>query len=627
MANFFYLADSIAASIYVSEFLKGLTSKTPKRTAMRGRDISPLFITIGLANCHSTMYTQHPLISTAALVFMLGATSCHTGKTADAYTEDSVTIASGAAIFHQDCSGCHNFRQDGIGPQLSGVTQTFPKEWLLRFIKNSQQVIASGDERAKQAFMAYRKAVMPSFDSLKDDQLEAVLAYVHSRKSPVQAAAKKGGLQNPYPTPIALSGLVVNIEPFTQFPPTSNKPPLARITKLGYQPVTGSLFVNDLQGKLYKLAGGKPVVYLDMAKLKPKFINQPGLATGLGSFAFHPGFASNGIFYTTHTEGAGSAKADFGYADTIKVAMQWVLTEWRTDKPNADTFSGTGRELLRVNVVTGIHGMQEIAFNPLAKPGDKDYGLLYIGIGDGGCVEEGYGFLAHSTEKIWGTILRINPQGSNSANGHYGIPADNPFAQNSNTQTVKEIYAYGFRNPHRITWSRQGAMFVPNIGQANIESINLVVPGHDYGWPLREGHFVSAGVNGNVGNVYPLPANDSIYKITYPVVEYDHDEGKAISGGFEYWGSAIPALRGKFLFGDIPTGRLFYTTVADMQQGKLATVKEWKITINNHPSTLHEACGSDRVDLHFGRDMQGELYILTKADGKMYKITGATEKH
>jgi len=568
------------------------------------------------------------LYAFAAVALAITISSCHTGAPSDknAIIVDSATVAAGAATFNQQCSGCHNFKQNGIGPQLSGITQDIPAEWLMHFIKNSQQVIASGDARANQVFTAYKKAVMPPFDALTDEQLRAVVAFIQTHKNTGQAGKQPGGLNNPYPVPIALSGLTVNLTPVTQFLPTGSKPPLARVTKLDFQPVTGVLFVNDLQGKLYKIKDGKPVLYLDIARLRPKFINQPGLATGFGSFAFHPGFAGNGIFYTTHTEAAASARADFGYADTIKVAMQWVLTEWKTSKPGADTFSGTGRELLRVNVVSGIHGMQEITFNPLAKNGDKDYGLLYIGMGDGGCVEEGYGFLAHSTEKIWGTVLRINPFGNNSANGHYGVPADNPFTQSGNAATVKEIYAYGFRNPHRITWSRQGAMLVCNIGQASIESINMIMPGHDYGWPIREGHFVSAGINGNVGSVYPLPANDSIYNVTYPVAEYDHDEGNAICGGFEYWGHAIPALQGKFLFGDIPTGRLFYTDIADMKQGKLAVIKEWKITINNQPRTLKEACGSGRVDLHFGRDMQGELYILTKADGKLYKLAGAVEK-
>ena len=165
-------------------------------------------------------------------------------------------------------------------------------------------------------------------------------------------------------------------------------------------------------------------------------------------------------------------------------------------------------------------------------------------------------------------------------------------------------------------------MLACNIGQANIESLYLIMPGHDYGWPIREGTFVFDPY-GDLNKVYPLPANDSIYKITYPVAEFDHDEGKAISGGYEYWGTAIPQLKGKYLFGDIPSGRLFFIEMADVKQGKQAPIKEWKISMNGTQRTLKELCGSDRVDLHFGRDSRGELYILTKADGKVYKLVSA----
>jgi hypothetical protein len=220
----------------------------------------------------------------------------------------------------------------------------------------------------------------------------------------------------------------------TQFPASSDsgKAPLARITELKIQPGTNDLFVVDLRGKLYRLRNNKPVVYMDMAKLKSKFINEPGLATGFGSFAFHPDFLRNGLIYTTHSEASGSGKADFGYADSIKVAMQWVLTEWKVNDPRSETFSATARDLMRVNFVSGIHGVQEIAFNPLSKKGDEDYGLLYIGVGDGGAVENGYQFLAHDKEKVWGTILRIDPAGRNSMNGQYGIPGTNPFAKDKN---------------------------------------------------------------------------------------------------------------------------------------------------------------------------------------------------
>ncbi len=181
-----------------------------------------------------------------------------------------------------------------------------------------------------------------------------------------------------------------------------------------------------------------------------------------------------------------------------------------------------------------------------------------------------------------------------------------------------EIYAYGFRNPHRFTWSKNGEMIACNVGHANIESIDLIKAGHDYGWPIREGSFL-VNPYGDLKRIYSVPVNDSVYRITYPVAEYDHDEGKAISGGYEYLGT-IPALKGKFLFGDIPTGRLFYINMADIKQGRFATIMEWRVSLNGEVKTLKELCGNDRVDLHFGRDAKGELYIMTKADGKIYKL-------
>jgi glucose/arabinose dehydrogenase/mono/diheme cytochrome c family protein len=560
----------------------------------------------------------------------LNSCNSNTSENNNSIPKDSATIAQGEASFNKYCSGCHNFRQDGIGPQLSGLTTEVPVDWIMHFIKNPKEVISSGDDRAQQLFKRF-KAIMPSFDSLKDDKLSAVIAFINTHKfSPKKASEKYGQeITNPVPSPIQLSNLVVNLKFITQIPPSSDSTeplPLTRITKLSFQPNTGNIFILDLQGKLYTLQNGSPTVYMDMAKLKPKFINKPGLATGFGSFAFHPDFAKNGLLYTTHTEAPGSAKADFDYADSIKTTVQWVLTEWKVNNPAASTFSGTGRELFRINMVTGIHGMQEITFNQLSKPGSEDYGLLYIGVGDGGSVENGYPFLAHSTEKIWGTVLRIDPSGRNSANGKYGIPTTNPFVQNGNNKTLKEIYAYGFRNPHRITWSKAGDMFVCNIGQANAESVNLIKPGHDYGWPIREGTYL-LDPNGDLTRLYPLPANDSTYNITYPVAYFDHDEGLAITGGFEYSGKLIPQLEGKFLFGVIGTGRLFYINMADIKQGQQALIKEWRVSFNGKQGILKDFCeGCERVDLRLGRDADGEIYLLTKIDGKVYKLVGATIK-
>lgn len=490
-------------------------------------------------------------------------------------------------------------------------------------------MISSGNERAVQLFNKYR-VVMPSFATLNTDDVNAIIAFLHTHKSSGQQISGKNQheVSNPVPEAIELSDLVIDLKPVTQIPPSSDsgKLPLTRITKLDFQQNSGGLFILDLRGVLYKFQDNQLQVYMDIGKLKPKFINQPGLGTGFGSFAFHPEFAKNGLLYTTHTEAPGSGKADFQYVDSIKVTLQWVLTEWKTETPGEATFSGTGRELFRVNMVTGIHGVQEIAFNSHSKPGTKEYGLLYIGVGDGGSVENGYSFLTHSIEKIWGTILRIDPLGRNSANGQYGIPMGNPFAKNQNSHALGEIYAYGFRNPHRFTWNKSGEMLACNIGQGNIESLNLIMPGHDYGWPIREGSFVIDPL-GDLNKIYPLPKNDSNYKITYPVAVYDHDEGKAISGGFEYWGTTIPQLKGKYIFGDIPTGRLFYVNTADISQGKLAPVKEWRISLTGIPQTFKELHPTARVDLHFGRDFYGELYILTKFDGRVYRLEKATLKN
>lgn len=568
------------------------------------------------------MEKSFSITSLAALLLVFFFSHCDADSADESISipTDSVTIARGDSLFNQVCSGCHNFRVDGIGPQLAGLTADVSPKWIHDFIKNPQQLISSGDARAVQLYKQY-KVVMPSFQTLKENDVNAIIAFINTRKN-VKKKKKKGNeVLNPIIDTIADSKLVLNLQMVKQIPVsnTKGKGPQTRINKVGFQPKGKDLFILDLRGKLYRLRDQKLHVYMDMAKLKPNFINEPGLATGFGSFAFHPDFENNRLIYTTHTEPPGSGKADFGYSDSIKVTLQWVLTEWKIGNPRETVFSGTGREIFRVNMVWNFHGMQEITFNPFSKPGDEDYGLLYICVGDGGSVEHGYPFLVHTTERIWGAILRIDPMGRNSTNGRYGIPATNPFAQKDKSKFLGEIYAYGFRNPHRMTWTSSGKMLVSNIGQANIESINEIQPGHNYGWPIREGNFV-IDPQGDINYVYPLPVNDSTYNITYPLAQYDHDEGKAVSAGYEYTGKKIPKLAGKYLFGDIPTGRLFYIDLKDISTGKMALIKEWKVALKGPPRTLRQITGNDRVDLHFGKDSEGEIYILTKADGKVYRI-------
>lgn len=568
--------------------------------------VVPLFLVLAVLSCLSSCSFRQADAS---------------GSDQHAISTDPATIALGQNTFSQNCSACHSFSNDGIGPQLGGITSAVSVDWIKSFIRDPEAVIESGDERATVLYEKY-KTIMPSFAGYTDEQINSIIAYLHTQKGKKRKPDHPDALKDPIPEPIVMSDLVVDLEPVTQIPASSQEGQLTRICKLDHLPGSHALFIVDLRGKLYRLQNNRPELYMDMTALRPNFIHKPGLATGFGSFAFHPEFQQNGLLYTTHVESAGSGKADFTFHDSIKVTLQWVLTEWKTQTPKTFPFKGEGRELFRINMVGSYHGVQEITFNPVSRPGDEDYGLLYVGIGDGAAVEKGYPFLAHSTNRIWGTIIRIDPARSNSANGKYGIPKTNPFVDHDDPNTVREIYAYGFRNPHRISWSREGQMLASNIGHHHIEALNIILPGHDYGWHIREGTFVM-DANANMSNVLPLPQDDAKYNVTYPVAQYDHDEGNAISGGYEYWGTAIPELNGKYLFGDIVKGRLFYVEMKDLKLGSQAKIKEWNITLNGSPRTLTELCGAKKVDLRFGRDHAGEIYIMTKPDGKVYRLKSA----
>ncbi|NJL75894.1 MAG: c-type cytochrome [Saprospiraceae bacterium] len=541
------------------------------------------------------------------------------------YATDSESIAKGETLFQNNCSACHNFKNSGIGPNLAGLTEEMPATWIHQFIANSQKMIAAKDQRAVQLFEQY-KQYMPAFEGiLQPEEIEQVLAYMNTFPKPIiEASAANLGepIENPIPEKIPLSDITLNLNYLTTAPPTADKPPLTRINTMLPMPSKAKrLFINDLRGVLYELKDKQLQPFLSIAETMPNFIHEPGKATGMGSFAFHPTFEKNGLFYTTHTENPKiAAPADFGYADTIPVKVRWVLTEWKQNDPKSAVFKGTNRELLRIDMVTGIHGMQEIAFNPLAKPGDSDYGMLYVGLGDGGSVEQKYS-LVQNKHTVWGSIIRIDPLGNNSKNGKYGIPTDNPYASDTDPLTAKEVWARGFRNPHRMTWDTKGdgKMLASDIGQHSIEELNQILPGKNYGWAEREGTFV-LNKRGDLHYMYPLPKDDQTYNFTYPVLQIDHDEANAISSGYVYYGKKIPALYGKYIFGDIVNGRVFCADASTFQLGKQASVEEIQLHESGKKTDLETLTNDKRVDLRFGLDAEGELYLFTKADGKIYTI-------
>ena len=218
------------------------------------------------------------------------------------------------------------------------------------------------------------------------------------------------------------------------------------------------------------------------------------------------------------------------------------------------------------------HPFGNVEFNPTAQPGDEDYGLLYtsgsdLGFSNGGGPNANNPGQTQRLDSVITAILRFDPRSPSATNGtkglgDYTIPAANKFAADGDPKTLGEIYAYGFRNAHRLSWDLQdGTMFASDIGMNHIEEINIVHNGGNYGWMKREGYWENGMTRpgGALNQLFELPANvlngRNQDEFTYPVAIYDHNDGQAVSGGFAYYGR-IDALRGKFVFGDVQRGRL-----------------------------------------------------------------------
>ena len=481
-------------------------------------------------------------------------------------------------------------------------------------------------------------------------------------------------ITDPLP-PVVKRGLGVEVRDVVRLPDTRGLRPADQdVVPAGWARVSfvrdlpdGRRFANDSRGLLYLLDGNnQPSVYANVGASFP-FAIYNRLESGFIGFAFHPDFARNGLFYTVHAERAmgNPAVPNFippGFA-AGDVNFHNVFTEWHATNPAANVFAGTRRELLRVGqiVTTLTHPFGDVEFDPTAKPGTPEYGLLYtsgsdMGFSNGGGTNANNPTQTQRLDTLVGAILRIDPRspsvsGGIKGVGDYTIPPGNKFAADGDPKTLGEIYAYGFRNAHRLSWDlTDGTMFASDIGMNNIEEINIVHNGSNYGWMKREGLFENgvARPGGALNQLFPLPAEvlDGRMKdgFTYPVAMYDHNDGQAVSGGFAYNGR-IPALRGKFVFGDIVRGRLFVSDLAAMKKADdgvpqtVAPVEELQLYIrgaagNRTYVTFRELIEATngatvtRADLHIGRSRDGELFITSRQDGMIRMLvpdsSGAT---
>jgi glucose/arabinose dehydrogenase len=443
---------------------------------------------------------------------------------------------------------------------------------------------------------------------------------------------------------VLLAGLAhgqttIGLEDVVQLPASAGSSPLARINVLREAPDgSGRLFVNDLEGELYVIDGGAAQTYLDLASSVSNFKSSPGLGSGFVSFALHPEFATNGLIYTVHTETVGSTPPNIEPPIVVTIVQHAILTEWKATNPASNGFAGASRELMRIASPHRFHNLGEIAFDPTAGPSDPDYGLLYIGAGDFGSVWIGAPEQLQRLDTVFGCVLRIDPLGGPFVRGgttyHYGVPTSNPFAADGDPDTWGEIYAYGVRNMHRLSWDpATGTLFGSDIGESNFEELNVVVPGANFGWPYREGNMALDPLV-NPAAVFALPPDDADFGYSYPVLLYAHDPGSnAIAGGFPVRNPWFPELHASFVFGDVATGELWQASIASLlaaDDGDPGTVAPFTAIDLSHASgedtllgILADALGVEslsRADLRFGMDDQNTVYLTTKTDGFVRRV-------
>ena len=324
-------------------------------------------------------------------------------------------------------------------------------------------------------------------------------------------------------------------------------------------------------GRLYVVQQSGRIRILERGRMRGTFLDLSGSVTaggeqGLLGLAFHPAYARNGRFFVYYTARNGDQR----------------VVEYRRARTNrADPASARG--LITMDDPYSNHNGGHLAFGP--------DGYLYIGTGDGGSGgdPEGNG---QRTDTLLGKLLRID-MNSRSGGRPYGIPAGNPFRSGGGRP---EIYAYGLRNPWRYSFDRQrGDLWIGDVGQGAVEEIDFRAKdtgaGANFGWNAYEGR---SSFGGSLRGGPHVP----------PVAQYSHSAGCSVTGGYVYRGTRVPALRGRYVYADYCSGRL------------------WTMRAGPSPGGVREDTGRLGVELRnvtsFGEGSAGEVYVI--ANGSLYRF-------
>ncbi len=470
------------------------------------------------------------------------------------------------------------------------------------------------------------------------------------------------GADNSLPGAIADDGLTVEIRPFVEIPNSDNGDP----PRINAMATTGDrLFVvEERDGIVYEIVDRattpRAIVFFDVgsaiaAATGRELDDSNAFHSGLRSVAFHPDFATNGLFYVSAMETRPASTQGHRYLSDVAspVGADSVLLEFASLAGSVDP--NTYREVFRVGMPVYDHTIRQIAFDPTASPTNPNRNLLFIAHGDGSEFSATAG--GGQRNDALGKILRIDPRRSGS--DPYTIPASNPFV--GDPSMLDEVYSLGHRNPHTLAFAPNpgGTILLSGEpGRDNVEELNIIESGGDYGWSDREGTFVHLNArSGVLTGITALPANESDFGYTYPAAQYGHEgapgasvTGESIAGGYAITNGS--ALDGQFFAADFPiSGDLFHASINDL----VATVRRLGpgqppsaltqtplhrspilFDNDNNPATAPLPRSSlrdvfddaptyrtTRADVRFGQGPDGELYITSKRNNLVYLVTNS----
>ncbi|MCF6157243.1 MAG: glucose sorbosone dehydrogenase [wastewater metagenome] len=336
---------------------------------------------------------------------------------------------------------------------------------------------------------------------------------------------------------------------------------------------TNRLFVLEKRGIIFVFKNNprtrEKMVFLNIQDR----VNDRGGEEGLLGLAFHPHFKNNGCFYVNYT---------------ALNPRRTVIARYRVSQTDPNTaVKDSEFIILQFLQPFSNHNGGQIAFGP--------DGFLYIATGDGGSGGDPHGN-GQNRETLLGKILRIDVDNP-SETRNYGIPADNPFTENT-SGFREEIYAYGMRNPWRFSFDPEtGMLWVADVGQWRFEEINIIQKGKNYGWNIMEGL-----------HCFNPPMGCDTSGLELPLWEYERKLGATIIGGYVYRGSEVPELTGAYIYTDFYSGHI------------------WSLKYDgSHPPVNTRLLTTKLSISSFGIDEQQELYMVA-FDGGIYRFTSSPPK-